>query len=87
MGIGIGLFVLAMAFIIAGVAMSLRAWSVHRKTGVAFLSFAPIWRAGEFLHPDGVRMWQRGARISLIGLGQLTLATWFLTVGLGKLVS
>lgn len=56
-------------FYATGVLNMLTAWLFFRKPGVGFLTFAPIWRAGRYLHPAGVALSVSGSNLMLVGIG------------------
>jgi hypothetical protein len=58
---------LALMLIVVGIAMMLSGWLFFRRPGVPFWTFAPIWRANEYLFPPGVALWIAGGIIFLGG--------------------
>jgi|APAra7269097235_1048549.scaffolds.fasta_scaffold03243_9 hypothetical protein len=43
-----------------------------RRSGVGFLTFAPIWWAGRYLYPAGVTLWVSSSTFMLVGIGLLS---------------
>lgn len=57
------------AFAIAGLAQVLVGWLFYRLPGVSFWTFAPVWRAGNYLSPVGVALWVGGMVLAWVGVG------------------
>jgi hypothetical protein len=55
------------AFLV-GIGMALAGWLFFRRPGVAFWTFAPVWRAKAFLWPLGAALWVAGCVVGLGGL-------------------
>lgn len=55
-------------FIGAAIAVSatVLAWTFFRKPGVEFLTFAPVWRANQYLSPVGAALWMSGCILGSI---------------------
>jgi hypothetical protein len=51
-----------------GIGMVLLGWLLFRRPGVAFVTFAPIWRAGQYLRPPGVALWILGLLVAWVGI-------------------
>jgi hypothetical protein len=50
------------------------AWLLFRRPGVAFFTFAPIWRANRYLTTPGVVLWIMGLLTACVGFLMIVLA-------------
>jgi hypothetical protein len=50
-----------------GLSLSMLGWTRYRHPGQKFWFFGPVWRASDFVTPVGVRLWQAGSIIGLLG--------------------
>jgi hypothetical protein len=53
---------------LAGIGMVLLGWLLFRRPGVAFWTFAPVWRAKHFLKPPVAVVWVLGCVAGLVGV-------------------
>jgi hypothetical protein len=56
---------------LVGIGIVLLGWLLFRRPGVAFLTYGPIWRAGEYLRPPGVALWVLGLLVAWVGVVML----------------
>jgi ABC-type phosphate transport system permease subunit len=61
------MYATAMTAILIGIGMVLLGWMFFRKPGVAFWTFAPVWRANRYLKPPGAALWIAGSVVGLVG--------------------
>ena len=54
--------------ILLGVGVVFLAWSIFRKERVGMWTFAPIWKANDYLKPPGPLLWALGFIIAFIGI-------------------
>jgi hypothetical protein len=64
---------LGLILMVVGIALMLSGWLFFRLPGVPFWTFAPIWRANEYLYLPGVALWIAGGIVELSGLLIFTL--------------
>jgi hypothetical protein len=62
------MYATAMTIMLIGLGMVLIGWLFFRKPGVAFWTFAPVWRASKYLKPLGAALWIAGCMVGLIGV-------------------
>jgi hypothetical protein len=53
---------------LAGIGLVLLGWLLFRRSGVAFWTFAPVWRANHYLKAPGVLLWVVGLVVAWVGL-------------------
>ena len=51
-----------------GLGMVLVGWLFFRKPGVGLWTFAPVWRANQYLEPPGAALWIAGCVVGFVGL-------------------
>ena len=53
---------------LAGIGMVFLGWILFRRPGVAFWTFAPVWRANHYLKPLGAVLWVVGCVVGLVAI-------------------
>ncbi len=59
---------LGLILMLTGVGMVLLGWLLFRQPGVSFWTFAPVWRANQYLKPPGAVLWIVGLVVGLLGV-------------------
>jgi ABC-type phosphate transport system permease subunit len=64
------MFAIAMMIVLVGIGFGLvmLGWGFFRRPGVAFWTFAPVWRANRYLKPPGAALWIAGCVVALAGV-------------------
>jgi hypothetical protein len=57
-----------LALALGGLAQVVVGWLFFRLPGVAFWTFAAVWRAGNYLSAVGVALWVGGLTIASVGI-------------------
>ena len=62
--------------LITGVVMPMVGWGFYRRPEVPFWTYAPVWRANDYLYPTGAFLWKAASTIFVI-VGVATLIFYF----------
>jgi hypothetical protein len=61
---------------IVGGIMPIVGWGFYRRPDVPFWTYAPVWRANDYLYPTGSFLWKAGITIAAISGMLFFLLAW-----------
>jgi hypothetical protein len=70
----IAVMLIGIGMVLLGWIMVLLGWMFFRRPGVAFWTFAPVWRANRYLKPPGATLWIAGIVVALVGVVLLVVS-------------